>query len=114
MIDFEGYYSFAPEQVESVEADTRTDETGYPFTLSVWLKSGRKLSVNYATKKGRDNAKRLLENNIEIALRRDTERLQSQLSYMEDVIRRIDKRQLRIWRQLKAILQLTASEDEEE
>lgn len=114
MIDFEGYYHFAPEQVESIDTETRQGESSYPYTLAVYLKSGRKLAVNYPTKKARDNAREVLCRRVETALRQDADRFYSRLYLVEDAVKRIDKRQLRIWRQLKALLQLATNEDEEE
>lgn len=113
MVDFEGYYSFAADQVECVERVTNKDNTTYPFTVYVILKSGRKLGVNYKTQKDADNAKRVIVNRISFALRNDYEQLYNKLYLVEDCVKRIDKRQLRIWRQLRALLHLAVEEGDE-
>lgn len=110
MVDFAGYYSFPADQVECVEASTREDKT-YPFVLTVSLKSGRRLSVNYAKREERDRVRLTLIDRISHELRSDYERLYNKLYLIDDAVKRIDKRQLRIWRQLNALLRLD-KEDE--
>lgn len=110
MVEFDSYYQFAADQVECVSTETGSDS--HPYTLAVYLKSGRRLAVNYKTQKDRDNAKRIMVNRIEHELRHDTEQIFNRLYLLDDAVKRIDKRQLRIWRQLKALLSLTAEEEE--
>ena len=112
MIDFEGYYSFPADQVESVEIGTRNDAP-CPYILSVNMKSGKTLSVNYKNKADRDRQKQLLVNRISTELRSDYERLYNKLYLIEDCMKRVDKRQLRIWRQLKTLLHLTVEDIDE-
>ena len=111
MVEFDTYYSFAADQVECISSENGSDT--HPYALSVYLKSGRKLTVNYKTQKDRDNAKRIMVNRIESELRRDREQIFNRLYLIDDTVKRIDKRQLRIWRQLKALLHLTEKEGEE-
>ena len=113
MIDFGNYYHFAPEQVECLEVEN-AGQGPNKYALWVHLKSGKKFGISYATQKARDEAHRSLAHRINAALRQDADRFHTRLYLVEDAVKRIDKRQLKIWRQLKALLQLTANEDEEE
>lgn len=111
MVDFGSFYSFPADQVECVEVSTREDKT-HPFVLTVSLKSGRRLGVTYVRQKDRDEAKRVLISRISNELRNDYERLYNKLYLLDDAVKRIDKRQLRIWRQLKALFHLDKEGDE--
>ncbi|MCH5352968.1 MAG: hypothetical protein J1E06_05845 [Acutalibacter sp.] len=114
MIHFDKYYSFSAEEVELIETGTNTENSRFPFVLTVTLKSGRKMSINYTTDKDRETAKRTIEFSIERALHQESDKLYSKLILIESAVNRIDKRQLRIWRQLKALLRLSESEEEAE
>lgn len=75
MIAWSKYFHFNAEDVEYIEAiDSTSGE--YPYRLTVHLKSGNAPSVSYQDSKSRDTARN----------------------------ERIERRQLRIWRQLKALL----------
>lgn len=78
----------------------------YPYNLTVHLKSGNKVGVNYRDEVSRNRDRAKLVNQIDSELRRDSEQIQYQLNLIRDTARRIDKRQLRIWQQLKALLNL--------
>lgn len=110
MINFDTYYSFAAYQVEYISAESGSDI--HPYALAVYLKSGKRLCVNYKSRKDRDNAKQLMVNRIESELRRDREQILNRLYLIDDAVKRIDKRQLRVWRQLKALLHLSGEVDE--
>lgn len=112
MIDFDGYFSFPADQVESVEIGTRNDTT-HPHILTVNMKSGKTHSVSYKNKADRDRQKQLLVNRISSELRSDYERLYNKLYLIEDCMKRVDKRQLRIWRQLKTLLHLSVEDIDE-
>lgn len=110
MVEFDSYYFFAADQVECISSEKGGDT--HPYTLAVYLKSGRRLAVNYATQKDRDNAKRIMVNRVESELRRDSEKIINRLYLIDDAVKRVDKRQLRIWRQLKALLPIPAEKEE--
>lgn len=114
MIDFGNFYHFAPEQVECLEVENAWGQTKEKYALWVHMKSGKKFGISYTTQQARDEAHRSLAHRINAALRQDADRFHTRLYLVEDTVKRIDKRQLKIWRQLKALLQLTANEDEEE
>lgn len=110
MVQFESYYFFAADQVECVSAESGNNS--HPYALVVYLKSGRKLSVNYKTQNELDRAKQIMVSRIESDLRRDREQVFNRLYLIDDAVKRIDKRQLRVWRQLKALLHLDKEGDE--
>lgn len=115
MVDFEGYYSFPADQVESVEVYTLSADE-MPHKLRVTLKSGRSLVVNYKSKAARDGAKQILCNRIDQELRQESVQISNKLFLVLDYVQRLDKRQFRIWRQLKQLLQLPveATADEQD
>lgn len=113
MVDFEGYYSFPAEQVECVRASA-SDSEEYPYRLTAFLKSGRELSMNYKTKEARDNAKRLLCADIARELGQGGVDIRNKLFLLSDTLRRMDQRQLRIWRQLKQLLPIPGEDGGEQ
>ena len=110
MVQFDAFYFFAADQVECISAESGSES--HPFALVIFLKSGKRLAVNYKTQKERDSAKQIMVNRIESDLRRDREQISNRLYLIDDAVKRIDKRQLRIWRQLKALLHLDKEGDE--
>lgn len=109
MIDFEGYYTIAAEQVEYIAATDRG--TGdCPYSLDVHLLSGRTLSVSYRTTIARTAGRNKLERQIEAERRRDSDQIIARLSLIRDGVERVDKRQFRIWKQLKELLKLPPDE----
>lgn len=103
MIDFDKYFAFPADQVECITRGTTSDPE-YPVSLTVYLKSGRNLTVNYRTEKNAENVKRDLMRRIENSRRSDYEQIYNKVYLIEDAVRRIDKRQLKIWRQLRDLL----------
>lgn len=110
MIDFEGYYIFPAEEVASIQIHTTAGE--YPYAVTISLKSGQKHQVNYKDNKGRDKAARDLRRQIEMELREVNADIRNSLFLLDDKIKRIDKRQLRIWQQLKKLLGIKDQGDE--
>lgn len=108
MIDFEGYNSFPASEVAAIETSNDKRDISYPWKLTVQLKSGRSYTVCYQTKTARDGMKKQLEREIDRELSGDIEeaidRINNRLFLVQDTLRRVEGRQLRIWRQLKAIL----------
>lgn len=103
MIAFAQYYHINADDITVVEtASARTPE--YPYALSVTLKSGKELVVKYSLKSDRDQERDRLIRQIDQARRRDFEQIYSKLYLLLDGVRRMDKRQLRIWRILKQLL----------
>lgn len=116
MVNFGGYYTFSADQVEYISA-TSSDDLDYPYSLSAYLKSGKMLAISYKTEKARDTAKSIMVNRIESELKQTQnldrlDAIHSRILLLERMVERIDKRQLRIWRQLKALLRLTGDNEE--
>ncbi len=115
MINFNSYYSFPAAEVSYVSAEQGNSDL--PYTLTVHLKSGQGLRINYENKDMRDREKQILVTKIENELRSHTDNLDqisNRVYLVEDCVRRIDKRQLKIWRQLKALLGLKDEQSIEE
>ena len=109
MVDWSGHYRFSAEEVEAIG----TSDSGYgshPFMLTVYFKSGNKLSISYADIKSRKDAMVNLDRQIDREKRQYTEKILHVLYLLQDVTNRIDKRQVRIWRQLKALLGVDVQE----
>lgn len=102
MIDFEGYYLVSAEQIEYIN----TDEGAGWYNLNVHLLAGRVLTVRYRTKMARDEGRQKLHRQIESERRQDAENIQNRLYLIEQAVKGVDKRQYKIWRQLKILLKL--------
>lgn len=111
MIQLEKYYSFPAQDVEAV-ATTEATGTDFPFRLVVYLRSGRSLGVNYETEAARTKAKASLEARIDSELN-GTDRLrdiQFATKIIDQTLRGMEKRQLRIFRMIKKLLPPTEGE----
>lgn len=64
-------------------------------------------SVSYQDSKSRDTARNELVRLVDRVRREDTEKILNQLTLLNYSNERIERRQLRIWRQLKALLGLS-------
>lgn len=112
MIEFNGNY-FYDTEVESIQR-YESGVQNYPYGLRVYFKSGRTIGVNYPSKLMRDAESYRLNALCRQESDAIMERIANRLFLVEGAVKRIDKRQLRIWRQLKALLDLKDDEDEEE
>ena len=110
MIAWGECYRFSAAEVEAIGTVDKTDGT-HPYVLTVHLKSGNKLSICYGDKQSRKVAMLDLSRQIDSENRRDAEKIHNALYLLRDSVNRIDKRQLRIWRQLKELLDIKAEED---
>lgn len=110
MVVWSDYYRFSAEEVEALGVDDKTSGT-HPYTLTVYLKSGRSFSVSYTDKQSRRAAMLDLSRQIDGEKRWDAEKIHNKLFLLQDSVSRIDKRQLRIWRQLRDLLGLQTEED---
>lgn len=110
MIAWDKYFYFNAEDVEYIETIDSTSGD-HPYRLTVHLKSGNAPSVSYRDSKSRDSERNNLVRLVNRARREDTDRILNQLTLLEDTVKRIDRRQLKIWRQLKALLDLSVEEE---
>lgn len=111
MIVWSKYYRFPAEEVSCVEATSNNGETKFPYKLTVYLKSGTSFAVSYADEKSRSKDMDSIVRQVDIARRNDYEKLYNQIYLLRDTISRIDKRQLRIWRQLRDLLGVKPMEE---
>ena len=102
MIDFEGYFLVSAGQIEYISTAEGTDW----YNLNVHLLGGRVLTVRYRTKMARDEGRQKLCRQIESERRQDAENIQNRLYLIEQAVKGVDKRQYKIWRQLKILLKL--------
>lgn len=99
MVEVGGYYYLSAQEIESVFCVKGSAD--YPYKLTVIMKSGKDYSVCYEKETARNEEKRRVLNAIETERRRDAETILNKLYLMNYTVERIDKRQLRIWQQLK-------------
>lgn len=112
MVTWSDYYRFSEDSVEAIGTADNTGGT-HPYVLTVYLKSGNKMSVSYADKQSRRAAMLDLSRQIDSAKRKDAEGVRCTLYQLQGSINRIDKRQLRIWKQLKVLLGVNVEESED-
>lgn len=110
MIEFEGYYLVAVEQVEYIYTKDGTGEQ--PYGLFLHTTSGKELGVWYSLEVRRREAIVKLARQIEQERRWPTENILHRLYLIESGINRTDKRTLRIWQQLKRLLHLESEDTE--
>lgn len=106
MIEFDEYYDIAADEIMVIEKRDNNNNEAFPYTLSVALKNGKILSVNYKDKRVRDFKKRKLLDQIAREKSWSYEQIYAKVGLVEDAVARIDKRQLRIWRILSELLHL--------
>jgi hypothetical protein len=110
MISFSKYYNLSAEDVECIEATT-VESADFPYRLTVHLKSGKQHSVSYKDSKSRDTAKLEMVRQVECQKRQESEKVLSMLYTIKYAVERIDRRELRIWRQLRDLLGIRVEED---
>ena len=110
MVVWSDYYRFSAEDVEALAVTDNTSGT-HPYVLTVHFKSGNRLAVNYANKGSRRAEMLDLSRQIDSEKRRDAEKIQNALFLLQGSANRIEKRQLRIWKQLKALLGVQPEEE---
>lgn len=111
MIAFSRYYNFSAEDVECVESTDRDSNEDYPYRLTVHTKSGRSFSVNYKNSESRDTDKAEIVRQVDYQKRQESEKIVSMLYSLKYTVERIDRRELRIWRQLRDLLGIRVEED---
>lgn len=113
MVEFGGRYYIDPAQVEYI---SETDRAGaivadsHPYDLTVHLLSGKSLGLCYPTKLARDTERRKLVTAIQRERTNYEETMLCKLRLIQNDVSRIDKRQLRVWQQLKKLLGIQPEE----
>ena len=108
MICFGSYYHFSGEDVEYISLTNVGGE--YPYKLMVFLRSGRCFSVSYKIQKDAEKERDRLVHSVDTARNAQSQRVFIKLQLLDYSIRTIDRRQLRIWRQLRDLLNLKIEE----
>lgn len=103
MIKFSSYYSIAADEIAMIRANKDSDPK-FPYNLTVVLKNGETASVGFTKEEDRYVVWQDILAQISREQRQDYERMYNKLYLVEDAVRRIDKRQLRIWRILSKLL----------
>ena len=107
MIDFAQRYYIQESDIVAIEMRYDNNLAPYPFTLSVRTRTGLGYEVRYETKEDRDKVAADMARKVEYATRdQDMEQIFNKLWLMQSDLSRLDKRQLRIWKQLKELLGL--------
>ena len=109
MVVWSEHYMFSAEEVEAI-GKSDSGIGSHPYMLTVYFKSGNKLSINYPSIHSSKEAMSDLRRQIDREKRQDTEKIHNALYLLMDSIGRIDKRQLRIWKQLKTLLGVNVEE----
>lgn len=108
MIEFDRFYFIPEEDVEAIIMEVSEVKT-HPYKLIIRVKSGRDYVVNYKEKEIRDLDAKQFAKQVELSSHgkeRTLEAIFNRLYLMDDRLRRVDKRGLRIWQQLKALLKV--------
>lgn len=103
MINLNRYFNFAASEIEWIEVKTIAGSE-YPYKIIVHLKSGTSASVAYVNESERNKEREILVKQIENERRLNYERLYSSLCSIENDMKTLNRRQLRIWRQLRDLL----------
>ena len=109
MIALGAWYFLRAEEIETVEKINGTGR--YAYSITVMTKSGHKVSVSWEKEDARDRALATLIRDIEWEQRNDYERLYSEVSALRNTVKTIDRRGLRIWRQLRDLLGVQSNTD---
>lgn len=113
MVEFGGRYYIDPAQVEYISTADREGAIvadSHPYDLTVHLLSGKSLGLCYPTKVARDNEKRKLVNAIQRKETDHEELVLHKLLLLQSDVTKIEKRQLRVWQQLKKLLGIQPEE----
>lgn len=112
MIDFAQRYYIQESDIVAIERGYDPNRGAYPFTLSVHTRNGLNYDLGYKLQDARDKAAADMVRKVECATRdRDMEQIYNKLWLMQSDLSKLDKRQLKIWRQLKELLGLKDKED---
>lgn len=104
MVQLGEYYCFDVNSIKCVEC-TKQKDSAFPYRLTVYLKNSDKAySVSYIIREDRNNAKIDLLRQIEYEKRGNLSEIKGIIRQIQNDVRRINKRQLRIWRQLRELL----------
>lgn len=107
MVEIGKLYSFSAREIECIEAQN----TNGQFRLTVHMKSGKSYSANYASEAARDAAQAGIIRQFDRDISEVDQKILNRLYLIQSTVERTDKRQLRIWRQLKALIGIKPEDD---
>ena len=113
MVNFANMYLIQASQIEYIDLPSSGSQN-HPYGLRVVLSSGRSLTVNYNTVYARNAEWNRLNSQIEAERKQDTAVVLDKLHLIQEFNRRIENRQMRIWRQLNKLLGIPADKKKEE
>lgn len=101
------YYYVIASEVVCIERESLPAQSDpYPYMLTVCLSNGKNLSIKYKIEKERDAEVEKIARLINFALNRNEEKILCEMVNLKGAIKTIDKRQLKIWSQLKRLLNI--------
>lgn len=110
MVEIGKLYSFSAREIECIEALN----TNGKFRLTIHTKSGKSYSVDYVMESARDIAQAGIIRQFDRDVLDVEQRILNRLYLIQTVVERIDKRQPRIWRQLKALLGIKMEDESDD
>ena len=99
------------DMIETIEKRNSGDKD-YPYSISVCLRNGKTFSVSYKNESRRNADAFSYAKAVEREKNKELDEILTSLINLKWTINRVDKRQLRIWRQLKALLNLEVDEED--
>lgn len=113
MIKLGSYYYINEGDVVAVEMAINGSEKT-PYSVRVRLRDGATYGICYADERGRDKMAQKIAEQVERAAGGSEwtlEAIHNKLYLIQDQTSRMDKRQMRIWQQLKALLGVRVEEN---
>lgn len=107
MVEIGRVYSLSAREIECIEALN----TNGRFRLTVHTKSGKSYSVDYSTEAARNSAQAVAVRQYERDVTEMEQKILNRLYLIQGTVERTDKRQLRIWRQLKVLVGIKPEDD---
>ena len=104
MIEFGSDSGITESEIVCIRAE-QSEREDYPYRLIARTKDGQEHGIDYKEKKDRDTERRRVVAEIELKKnRKRTEDVKLELLQLKNGIERLERRQKRIWRQLKDLL----------
>lgn len=110
MIEIGKYCHISENEIACIRVEATSDRD-FPYQLTVYLKNGKSFFTRYKDLLTCEKESRFLARQVEHLKRVETERVLVMLSTLKLVVEKIDRRQLRIWRQLKTLLGISVEEE---
>ena len=109
MVSLNKCYHFSASEIEYIEISTTSG--GFPYKITVHLKSGAQVSVGYRTEDDRNFDRDILVRQIDYEQKRDYEILRNEMHLLKCDVKTLNHRHLRIWKQLRDLLKIKVQEN---